>query len=415
MKITTKHMGAIARHLADVLGDAETARAEVVTEALLGPAPVYTDLAAVDTLVVSEGLRDAQVSVPAIRRGAIAALFGLVHCGAPTCNRCGRLPLALTGSTWAAVTTPTCPVDAGLYEAAEAAPTVRGWHDGREYPADATHDPAGVPLTSEKIREERGVSPMVDAALRETGATLLDVLAATVAEGASPAEALVAVGEPLRRWVSAVALRAFVARAKGAAARAPSGGATPPPFAGAEALGPIDARALRDVLASLYKSAGDINRVAWEAGVNTSLVDLAGSAVTAWFNVIGEAARTGRVGALFAVARKEYPNYHGVRALVEASAPDAINWQRLTGPQWKALQDALTSAFPSRAKLEQLVSFGLDERLDMISCASALGHTAFEVIQWSQARGHTRRLFDEARRLNPGNPDLRALAARGGL
>lgn len=27
MKITTKHMGAIARHLADVLGDADTSRA----------------------------------------------------------------------------------------------------------------------------------------------------------------------------------------------------------------------------------------------------------------------------------------------------------------------------------------------------------------------------------------------------
>lgn len=104
MKITTKHMGAIARHLADVLGDADTSRAEVALTALgLGDAATYADLAGVTVPVVSEGLRDAGVSVPALRRGTIAALFALVRPGAATCNRCGRLAVRLDGSTWVAV------------------------------------------------------------------------------------------------------------------------------------------------------------------------------------------------------------------------------------------------------------------------------------------------------------------------
>lgn len=328
MKITTQHTAAIARHIADVLGDADTSRAEVALTAIIGEGATYTDLPVVDVMVVTEGLRDAVVSVPAIRRGTITALFTHVREGAPTCKRCGRLRLQLAGSTWQAVTASTCPVDAGLYEVA-VAPVVIGWHDGREYPEGTTHDGEGVPLTEAVIRSERKVDASITAACEETGTTLLEVLAAM--PGATPAEALAAIVDPSRKWVSDRALRAFVRDAKGALGRR-TGGAPQPPFAaGAEApTGPVD----------------------------------------------------------------------------------PINWQRLTGPQYKALQDALTSAFPSRAKIEQLVSFGLDERLDMIASGGTLGALAFEVIQWTQARGHTRRLFDEARRQNPGNPALIALAAR---
>lgn len=324
MKITTKHMGAIARHLADVLGDADTSRAEVALTALgLGDAATYADLAGVTVPVVSEGLRDAGVSVPALRRGTIAALFALVRPGAATCNRCGRLAVRLDGSTWVAVMAPACPVDAGLYEAPAAAPTLRGWHDGREYPADATHDPAGVPLTEAAVRAERAVSPLVADALRETGATLLDVLAATVATGASPAEALTAVGEPLRRWPSVVALRAFVARAKGAAS-APRHAAPSPMVAAPVAMpaGGYSERALREALASLYSTTAQARVIARDAGLDVTRIDFSGRADATWYAILAEARAQGRVGNVLDLARADCPNSPAWRALAEAPAVD---------------------------------------------------------------------------------------------
>lgn len=325
MKITTQHTAAIARHIADVLGDADTSRAEVALTAIIGEGATYTDLPVVDVMVVTEGLRDAVVSVPAIRRGTITALFTHVREGAPTCNACGRFALRLAGSTWERVTAATCPYDAGLYVAA-VVPVVIGWHDGREYPEGTTHDGDGVPLDSSTIRVERGVSPTVDAALRETGATLPDVLAALVSGGASPATALRAVGEPLSQWVSDRKMREFVASAKGALGRR-TGGAPPPPFAaGAEApSGPVDLRALREALVSLYDGAANIRRVARDAGVSLARIDASGSAETAWFSVVEEAAKTGHVGALLAVALREYPSDAALRALTAPSADrDAV-------------------------------------------------------------------------------------------
>lgn len=323
MKITTQHTAAIARHIADVLGDADTSRAEVALTAIIGEGATYTDLPVVDVMVVTEGLRDAVVSVPAIRRGTITALFTHVREGAPTCKRCGRLRLQLAGSTWQAVTASTCPVDAGLYEVA-AVPVVIGWHDGREYPDGTTHDGEGVPLTEAVIRAERKVDASITAACEETGATLLDVLAAM--PGATPAEALAAIVDPSRKWVSDRALRAFVRDAKGALTRR-TGGAPPPPFAAdAEApSGTVNPRALRDALVSLYDGAANIRRVARDAGVSLARIDASGSAETAWFSVVEEAAKTGHVGALLAVALREYPSDAALRALTAPSADrDAV-------------------------------------------------------------------------------------------
>jgi hypothetical protein len=123
-----------------------------------------------------------------------------------------------------------------------------------------------------------------------------------------------------------VALRAFVARAKGALGRR-TGGAPPPPFAaGAEApSGPVDLRALREALVSLYDGAANIRRVARDAGVSLARIDASGSAETAWFSVVEEAAKTGHVGALLAVALREYPSDAALRALTAPSADrDAV-------------------------------------------------------------------------------------------
>lgn len=408
-KITQKHMGALARHIADVLGDTDTSRAEVVLAAFgLGDGPTYADLAGMSVPVVSEGLKDAGVNVPALRRGTLAALFAHVRPGAATCGVCGRLPLRLEGSTWSAWTAPTCPADSGLY-AADVVPVVRGWHDGREYPEGTTHDPHGVPLDSSTIRVERTVAAEVDAALRETGATLLDVLAATVRSGATPAEALTALGAPLARWPSLAALRVFVAQAKGVASRT-AGGPTPPPFDEAGDAGPLDARAVREALAEVYPHVSTARMVATDAGLNVSLIDTSGSGASVWFNIVAEAAKVGKVGDLVAHARREYPNSPALRALT--AGPARVAWAKLLGEDWRELQAALLSAFPTRGAFAQMVYEGLGVSLDAIAGAGGLNAVAFEVIRYAEARGHTRRLFDAACAENPGNPALRALARR---
>ena len=381
MKITTRHMGACARHIADVLGDTDTSRAEVLTLALLGDAPVYADLGAVDVGVVSEGLKDAGVAVPAIKRGTLAALFARVRPGAATCAICGRLALRLEGSTWSAWTAPTCPVDSGLY-AADVVPVVRGWHDGREYPEGTTHDPHGVPLDSSTIRAERTVAAEVDAALRETGATLLDVLAATVRSGATPAEALTALGAPLARWPSVAALRVFVAQAKGAASRT-AGGPTPPPFDEAGDAGPLDARAVREALASLYPHVSTARMVATDAGLNVSLIDTSGSGASVWFNIVAEAAKVGKVGDLVAHARREYPNSPALRALTPRVA---------SGEAFHALSRLLPAQFEEVVFRMSLPSHYLP------SAVAPLAERATAVV----------RLCEQQRRL----PELAAMLAR---
>lgn len=68
MKITTKHLDAINAALGDALG-AGTLSARMI----LGDAPVYADLAAVDAAVVGEALRDASLSAPPLKRAAAAS------------------------------------------------------------------------------------------------------------------------------------------------------------------------------------------------------------------------------------------------------------------------------------------------------------------------------------------------------
>jgi hypothetical protein len=404
MKITTKHMDALTLHLADALG-----AGKLTAAAVIGDEATYDDLAAVDASVVSEALRDASAEAPPLKRGAAARLFALLSQGAATCNRCGRLALSLTGSTWSRVDGATCPVDAGLYEA-ERVEMVRAWTDGREYPKGTTHDANRVPIDSSTIRVSRGVSEMIDAALRETGATLPDVLAALEGEGMTPVQALAVVGSPLAsRFVDTIAVREFAQRARGAMERRARTSADVPL--------PIDPtvhddRAVRGVLVALYGSAAQARRVVHDAFGSdvVSRIDFSGGADTMWSAVLAEARRhTGGVEAVLNVARREYPNNPGLRGL-----DSAVDLRRLTGDQWAELQGALLDAFRDERSLARVMRHGFDENLNAIASGN-LKSKAYEVIQWSQARGWTRRLIEAARAENATNDTLRSLAHRWGV
>ncbi len=82
----------------------------------------------------------------------------------------------------------------------------------------------------------------------------------------------------------------------------------------------------------------------------------------------------------------------------------------LTGAQLAQFQQALLSAFPSKAKLAQMVSFHLDENLDAIAGGQNLSDLTFSLLQHHQAHGTLDQLLSAALTENPNNPTLQDFA-----
>jgi len=80
---------------------------------------------------------------------------------------------------------------------------------------------------------------------------------------------------------------------------------------------------------------------------------------------------------------------------------------RLTGGQHKQFQQALSSAFPTRSALAQMVRHQLDQDLEQIAGGDKLDDIAFSLISWAEAGGRIEELIEKARNENPGNPDLK--------
>ncbi len=76
------------------------------------------------------------------------------------------------------------------------------------------------------------------------------------------------------------------------------------------------------------------------------------------------------------------------------------------GERLQQFQKALLSAFPTTAKLKQMVRFRLDENLDAISTGN-LSEVVSNLIEWAEAEGKLEELLIAARKENPGNPALR--------
>lgn len=307
MKVSEKHISALVTHTADALGATpETARALLAS--LVGEGPTYEDLRAVDTAVVSAAVRGERITAPYVRHGAVAKLLAGIAPGAPTCNHCGRLPLRLEGSTWSPVDGDVCPVDEGLFVREERRVVV-SWVDRSEHPGEATRDAARVPITEAEVLATRRVDPRVTAACAETGASILDVLAALADGGKSPPQALAALASPDSEWIDGAALRAFAARSRGALSRGrPKTAPSAPAPSGA-------APRLRDVLAGLYDRVGSARAFARDAGIDISRVDFEGSALDRWDAILGEARKSGREQALLDLARAQYPNSPGLASL----------------------------------------------------------------------------------------------------
>ena len=81
---------------------------------------------------------------------------------------------------------------------------------------------------------------------------------------------------------------------------------------------------------------------------------------------------------------------------------------QLDGKSRKQFHEALLSAFPSAADLEQMVSFELDENLNYIATGGNYSEVVFKLIKWAQAQGRVEELLSAAGSANPGNPKLRS-------
>ncbi|MUH01352.1 hypothetical protein F7734_57430 [Scytonema sp. UIC 10036] len=78
----------------------------------------------------------------------------------------------------------------------------------------------------------------------------------------------------------------------------------------------------------------------------------------------------------------------------------------LTGKQREQLKDALISAFPDKNKLEQMVSYKLDENLDAIAGGNNLVDIVYALIKTAESGGWVEKLIRGARELNRGNSKL---------
>jgi len=88
---------------------------------------------------------------------------------------------------------------------------------------------------------------------------------------------------------------------------------------------------------------------------------------------------------------------------------------RLDGRQYQQLSDALLDAFPTLARLTQMVRFRLGRNLSAIALGDDLAEIAFKLIQTAEAEGWVAQLIAGARESNPGNPRLLVFSRQFGL
>ncbi len=81
----------------------------------------------------------------------------------------------------------------------------------------------------------------------------------------------------------------------------------------------------------------------------------------------------------------------------------------LTGPRCEELWEALRDAF-NLNRLQQMLRFALDRRLDDITLAGDFKQVVFDLIQDAEMSGYTMQLVDAARRFQPNNGKLVAVA-----
>ena len=86
-----------------------------------------------------------------------------------------------------------------------------------------------------------------------------------------------------------------------------------------------------------------------------------------------------------------------------------MNSRELSGPERKALVEAISSAYPTTSKLKMMVSYELSRNLDSIAGGSNLEEVVFDLIGKAESEGWLESLICAAINRNPGNISLQAI------
>ena len=84
----------------------------------------------------------------------------------------------------------------------------------------------------------------------------------------------------------------------------------------------------------------------------------------------------------------------------------------LSAPERKKLQEALISAFPSEISLEQMLANECNKNLNAIAGGGNLKDIVFKLIKEAEAKNWIKDLVDAARKSNPENTELKAIAEK---
>lgn len=361
--ISDKHAHALSMHLGDILGrDPETARAVIVHMA--GESPAYGELRAVDIGAVSEALRDASITVPAIKRGQIASLFTTLREGMPVCETCGRLPVRLDDGAWQMLDGQTCPHDGGLFNRVERA-VVIAWTDGREYPAGTLTDVDGIPITDGGIRDRKAPHAWVTEACAEAKIGLTEFCRRLVAEhiARTSLRAMSVVADPTEDFATQAKVRLFLRAAPppsgggGSSAPTTRGGSIGRRLTGAEC------QAFGSVLCAAFPSRDKMGMMLrFGMGENLEAIAGGGNLRETVTDVITWAESHGRVGELITAARSQNAGNRELAAFAaKFEAPSPVDLRAILAHYYPTASDARRVAESAGLALSRIDFGGASE------------------------------------------------------
>jgi len=82
---------------------------------------------------------------------------------------------------------------------------------------------------------------------------------------------------------------------------------------------------------------------------------------------------------------------------------------KITGRQRQKLVQAIISAYPTKAALEMMINFTLEENLNVIAGGENYEQVVFQLIKWAKANGKLEILILSASEYNPGNKELQTI------
>jgi hypothetical protein len=179
---------------------------------------------------------------------------------------------------------------------------------------------------------------------------------------------------------------------------------------------------LNDLMAELYPDQDAARQVVRRANLPPDRIRFNPAAGTNWFNILEEAQRRGRVEAIVAIARREFPDRPewatltglGAAPPVVPASTSALPTEADRALDHTAKRDlhrALLAAFPNEAELRRMLGLGMGVNLETIARGN-LADIVFQVVQWAEATGRVDELLSAASDMNPGNPELAAFLRR---